>query len=74
LESFKSHLKKVQEEISTIKSDHPFDLEENLSDEKWVEGKQTEIINGIEQWKQMILTYVDIIENLLGFKVDTMLD
>ena len=74
LESFKSHLKKVQEEISTIKSDHPFDLEENLSDEKWVEGKQTEIINGIEQWKQMILTYVDIIENLLGWKVDTMLD
>jgi len=74
LDTLQSHLTKINEDISVIKSAHPFDVEENLSNKKWVKEKQSEITDGIEKCKQMIITYVDIIENLLGFKVDTVLD
>ncbi|MBL7014220.1 MAG: hypothetical protein ISR83_07345 [Candidatus Marinimicrobia bacterium] len=74
VDSLTIHLKRTEEEITTIQNAHPFDLIDPLDDKSWVENKQSEILDHISQWKQMIMTYADIIEKLLGFKINTLLD
>lgn len=72
--SLQAHLEKVENDIEVIQKGHPFDLEKQLNDKNWVRTKQAEIKESIEQWKQVIPTYVDIIETLLGYKITTILD